>query len=256
MKIKQNGSWVIPPEGVQWKQDGVWRQGEIEWVQLGDEDFSKTVAGQLRYIGTYPYVILPDVIQGVSVNSYAEMFYGTSVRGVKSTNKNVTNMRSMFLNTQATSLDLRNLDTSNVTNMTSMFRGSQATSLDLSNFDTSNVTDMNQMFHGSQATRLVLSSFDTSNVTDMGAMFHSTQATSLDLSNFDTSSVTSMASMFNGSQATILDLSSFDASNVTSVHSMFAGSPATIGYARTQADADKFNASIFKPARLNFVVKL
>ena len=230
MQIKQNDSWVMPPEGVQWKQDGAWMQGAIEYVLATDDDFIVTIAGQFRYIGTYPYVEIPHVIKGVSVNSYAEMFYEKSVRGVKSTNKNVTNMRSMFRTMQATSLDLSNLDTSNVTNMESMFFGSQATRLDLSNFDTSGVTNM-------------------------GAMFFGSQATSLDLSSFDTSSVTSMASMFNGAQVTSLDLSNFDTSNVTNLHSMFAGSPATIGYARTQADADKLNASIGKPAGLNFVVK-
>jgi hypothetical protein len=36
---------------------------------------------------------------------------------------------------------------------------------------------------------------------------------------------------------------------------MFENSKATTGYARTQADADKFNASTNKPAGLNFVVK-
>lgn len=33
------------------------------------------------------------------------------------------------------------------------------------------------------------------------------------------------------------------------------GPQATTGYARTQADADRFNASPGKPAGLNFVVK-
>ena len=36
---------------------------------------------------------------------------------------------------------------------------------------------------------------------------------------------------------------------------MFQAPKATTGYARTQADANKFNASSNKPAGLNFVVK-
>ena len=91
-------------------------------------------------------------------------------------------------------------------------------------------------------------------VTDMTSMFHSSQATSLDLSSFDTSSVTTMTSMFESSQATSLDLSSFDTSSVTNMSYMFYGSQATTGYARTQADADKFNSSSGKPAGLVFVV--
>ena len=36
---------------------------------------------------------------------------------------------------------------------------------------------------------------------------------------------------------------------------MFGSSQITTGYARTQADANKFNASSGKPSRLKFVVK-
>ena len=92
-------------------------------------------------------------------------------------------------------------------------------------------------------------------ITDMLRMFYQSQAPTLDLSNFDTSNVTNMDYMFRESQATTLDLSSFDTSNVTSMNYMFYNSQATTGYARTQADANKFNASGDKPAGLNFVVK-
>ena len=64
-----------------------------------------------------------------------------------------------------------------------------------------------------------------------------------------------MEGMFFGSDATILDLSSFDTSKVTNVSNMFYLSKATTGYARTQTDADKFNASYRKPSSLTFVVK-
>lgn len=64
-----------------------------------------------------------------------------------------------------------------------------------------------------------------------------------------------MASMFRDSHVTSLDLSSFDTSKVTNMSSMFWSSKATTGYARTQADADKFNASSGKPAGLVFTVK-
>jgi len=89
----------------------------------------------------------------------------------------------------------------------------------------------------------------------MSNMFYYSSATTLDLSSFDTSNVTSMSYMFYYSSATTLDLSSFDTSNVTTMSNMFRGTSATIGYARTQADADKFNASSGKPPGLVFVVK-
>jgi len=118
-----------------------------------------------------------------------------------------------------------------------------------------NIITTSRMFYSSQATSLDLSNFDTSSVTAMNEMFRDSKATSLDVSNFDTSNVTSMSSMFQGSQATSLDLSSFDTSEVTSIDRMFQSSSATTGYARTQADADKFNASSYKPSALVFVVK-
>ena len=255
MQIKQNGVWEFPPEGIQWKQNGVWETGVIEWVLATDDDFSGTSDGSFRYIGTDRYVEIPHVIKGVNVTSYLNMFRDTSVKGVKSTNKNVTDMRYMFMGSQATRLDLSNFDTSSVTNMNGVFIDSQATSLDLSNFDTSNATNMGNMFQRSQATSLDLSNFDTSNVTNMSSMFRDSQAASLNLSSFDTSSVTNMAWMFFSSQAISLDLSSFDTSGVTDTGNMFRNSQATIGYARTQADADKFNGSSNKPAELTFIVK-
>ena len=64
-----------------------------------------------------------------------------------------------------------------------------------------------------------------------------------------------MYAMFNQSQALILDLSSFDTSSVTNMDSIFNAARTTTGYARTQADADKFNSSIGKPSTLTFTIK-
>ncbi len=142
----------------------------------------------------------------------------------------VTKTDGMFGSGASIVKGVATLEGHSITNMSYMFYNSKATTLDLSNFDTSNVTDMSRMFQGSQATTLVLSSFNTSNVTDMYRMFYNSQATTLDLSSFDTSKVTDMSWMFRNS-------------------------PATTGYARTQSDANNFNASSNKPAGLNFVVK-
>ena len=67
--------------------------------------------------------------------------------------------------------------------------------------------------------------------------------------------IVSMSYMFMYSKATNLDLSSFDTSNVISMGNMFSGSKATTGYARSQEDADRFNASSNKPDTLTFIVK-
>ena len=142
-----------------------------------------------------------------------------------------------------------------ITNMSSMFRGSKAISIDLSSFDTSNVLSMSSMFENTKATELNLSSFDTSKVTSMDSMFLGSQATTINLSSFDTSKVTSMDTMFYNAKVVSLDLSSFDTSNVTDMYYMFKDSSVTIGYARTEEDADKLNASSGKPSALSFVVK-
>ena len=199
-------------------------------VLATDEDFSGTVNGEFRYIGSSDCVKIPHVIKGVDVTSYKDMFRDTKVSKVVSDNPNVTDMSWMFV-------------------------GSKATELDLSNFDTSNVTDMEWMFAFSQATELDLSRFDTSNVTNMGSMFSSSKDTELDLSSFDTSNVTDMSFMFSSSQATELDLSSFDTRNVKSMTFMFSNSQAETVYVRTQADADKFNAPINLPNGLQLIVK-
>ncbi len=259
---------------------------EPVYVLATDDDFEGSYNGGFRYIGNDEYVEIPHTIKGVAVTSYKEMFsfiHGAkpnNVKGVKSTNKNVTDMSLMFYHNNSTSLDLSSFDTSNVTNMNFMFNFSLATTLDLSSFDTSKVTNMKSMFQNSRATTLDLSSFDTSNVTDMSLMFHSSSArtlnlssfdtsnvmlmdymfqdshaTTLDLSSFDTSNVKQMNGMFQGSRATTLDLSSFDTRSVTNMTYMFTDSQATMGYARTQADADRFNVSPFKPSQLVFKVR-
>jgi surface protein len=143
----------------------------------------------------------------------------------------------------------------NVTSYREMFRENTSTTLKGVASDNLNITSMSYMFYQSQATTLDFSSFNTSNVNYMSYMFSNSQATTLDLSSFDTSSVTNMNYMFRDSRATTLDLSSFDTSSVTNMSYMFYGSQATTGYARTQADADKFNASNGKPSALVFVVK-
>ena len=224
------------------------------------------------------------------VTNMSYMFSDTKVTTLNLSNfdtSNVTDMLYMFKGSKATTLDLSNFNTSKVTSMVGMFSYSKATTLDLSSFDTSNVTNMRDMFSGSISNQIAtteikgLENFDTSKVTDMSNMFLLSKVTTLDLSSFDTSNVTSMAGMFSSSAATeikglenfntskvtnmsymfsqskvtTLNLSRFDTSNVTNMNSMFSSSKATTGYARTQEDAARFNASSNKPPGLTFVVK-
>ena len=168
---------------------------------------------------------------------------------------NVTNMSRMFNSCRATTLDLSSFDTSKVTTMKGMLSNIYATDIDVSSFDTSNVVYMDGMFQGAKALHLDLSNFNTSNVTTMKYMFALSDATSINVSSFDTSNVTDMYGMFSKSKVSTVDLSSFDTSDVTDMSDMFDNAIATTGYARTQTDADRLNATSNKPSGLTFVVK-
>ena len=221
-----------------YKQKGKYASSGLAWnnisnngwgVQLTDKASTDSVTSKVcTYINNKP------------ITSVSYMFLNSQATTIDVSNfdtSNVTDMSYMFYHSKATIIDVSNFNTSNVTDMSAMFFISQVTTLDVSNFDTSNVTDMSNMFRQSQATTLDLSNFDTSNVTNMSVMFAYSKATILDVSNFDTSNVTDMSSMFYYSQATTLDVSNFDTSNVTNMDSMFANSQATI------IDVSNFNTS-------------
>ena len=193
-----------------------------------------------------------------NVTVMTNMFWKSKVLSLDLSNFNtskVTNMQGMFSNTELVNLDISSFDTSIVTNMYNMFWDTKLSTLDLSNFNTSNVTNMEGMFANSKMESLNLSNFNTSSVKNMKNMFNGSKATSLNLLNFVTSNVTNMESMFANTIVSTLDLSSFDTSKVTNVNGMFTNCIATTGYARIQADADKFNASSGKPSTLIFTIK-
>ena len=204
-----------------------------------------------------------DTSSVTNMNSMFSSAAATSIDLSSFNTSNVSNMNSMFAETSFTNLDFSSFDTTNLssfntskaTSMSRMFANSYPTSLDLSAFDTSRVDSMSYMFNNAHVNSLDLSGFDTSNVSDMCYMFSGTYVTSLDLSNFNTSKVRIMNNMFDNSHVQVLDLSSFDTSRSPNVNNMFSGAETTTGYARTQADADRFNASSNKPAGLTFVVK-
>ena len=101
----------------------------------------------------------------------------------------------------ATSINLKNLDTSRDTNMNKMFSYCKGlTKLDVSGLDTSQVTDMDAMFAVCiNLSNIPVSNFNTSKVKDMHSMFDSCfKLQSLDLSMFDTSNVTDFGYMFSG----------------------------------------------------------
>jgi hypothetical protein len=177
------------------------------YVLASDSDFIGDIDGELTYMGTDSFVIIPDVIKGIPVTSYKNMFAATSVKGVISTNPNITSAEAMFAYNTANTLEIDLSACTNIVNTSGMFSHSSATAIDLSKMSTSSV-------------------FNTS------YMFYNTQVTTLDLSTWNLASMDDIWS-----------------------NNMFNGVTATAGYARTQTDADKLNATSNKPAGLTFVVK-
>ena len=112
--------------------------------------------------------------------------------------------------------------------------------------------NLNSLFRDNQTLKSLV--ILTNKITYMNNAFRSI-GNQFDFLFINASNVTNTSSMFRESLITTLDLSSFDTSNVTNMNNMFQNSQATTGYARTQADADKFNASSNKPVGLTFVVK-
>lgn len=214
------------------------------------------VNGYFIYAGGAKYVEIPQTIQGIKIKSYYRMFEHSDVKGVRSRNKDVTNMKQMFYASQSNELDLTELDTSNVTNMSEMFLESKATKLDLRSFDTRNVTNMRAMFQSSKAKTIIFGDlFDTSKVTDMVGMFNDSHVTKLDLSGFNTKNVTNMSFMFMNTRTDELDLSSFELNENVELKGMFQNAKAKVGYAGTEQEAERFNESENKPEHLVFVVK-
>ena len=111
----------------------------------------------------------------------------------------------LFDNFHGKEINLQGFDTSQVTNMKQMFANSSAQTINLGDkFNTSKVTNMSYMFYNSNAQTINLGDkFDTSNVTNMNSMFYNSSAQTINLGDkFDTSNVEDMRYMFNGPQAT------------------------------------------------------
>lgn len=232
--------------------DFEWIPGSVGYIGLNGKK------GYFHYIGKgKSSVEVPHVIQGVSINSYYNMFKDApeELKKVVSTNSGVVTMYGTFNGAKSTTLDLSKFDTSSVRNMGYMFEYAKATHLDLSGFDTSKATAMNQMFQYAETTSVDLSSFNTSNVTNMSYMFNKNKIEILDLSTFDTSNVTNMRGIFQYFPGSNIDLSSFDMTNVTNTDFMFQYSNLVTGAAKSKLDADKLLKSLNKPTALKFAVR-
>lgn len=193
-----------------------------------------------------------------NVADMSNMFKNSKVKELNLNNFDtsyVENMSNMFSNIQMKELDLEEFNTHKVRDMSHMFSNSIFENLDLSSFNTANVETMSNMFNNFKTTNLNLENFDTKKVQNMDRMFYKTNNIHLNLEYFNTSNVKSMIEMFAYSEMKTLDLKSFNTANVKNMKNMFLKTKAKKGYAKTQADANKFNKKTKKPKNLNFIVK-
>jgi len=257
-------------------------QGIGNYVLATDEDFEGEADGEFHYIGSNPYVIIPDVIKGVPVTKYTGMFEDTNVKGVKSDNPNITTMVRMFKNSQSDTLDLSGLDTSSVTNMFAMFEGSQAKDLNIRNFDTSSVENMTDMFKDSHTETIdirhfnmsdinafgVTSMFENSrakvinmagvslpNVTNFDLVFKGAQAQTIILDGIDLPNVTSISGLAHNSNVKVLDLSSINITQVNDLWNAFENTTGLTVYVSTQADKEHLETAPGNPSDLTIIVK-
>lgn len=194
-------------------------------------------SGYFRYVGTEPYVIIPDTIRGTKVTRTFGMFSIPEdqdpatvppLLGVATDNPAITTMAHMFAYRHSPNLDVKYLKTQNVTDMDWMFHFADIAELELSGrFDTSHVKTMVGMFWGLKTNQLGIATLDTSQVGDMMGMFFYTRTPKLDVSNLDTSQVGNFEAMFSYSSGfKELDLSGFNTKKAYNMNSMFKGSEA------------------------------
>ena len=193
-------------------------QYTYRYMQRGSKDYDDD--GNPVYV----WKKMTDDGWGVQLTDKASTSAVTSELCTYINNRPIISMQYVYGDSHASSIDIKDFNTSNVIDMSYMFSDSSATIIDTSGFNTSNVINMSYMFSNTVATAIDVSNFDTSNVTNMNGMFLNTNVVQLDISNFNTSNVTDMGLMFQDSKLNVLDLSSFNTSNVTSMAFMFMSS--------------------------------
>lgn len=124
-----------------------------------------------------------------------------------------------------------NANITGVSNINSLFRQTNLTTIDLEHWDVGNVTTMSGTFSpwdfaGSPLQKVYISKWNTSACQNMYAMFYlATNLEDLDLSNWDVGKVENMEYMFRRCDklTNVGDLSNWNTSNVTNMTSLFDG---------------------------------
>jgi surface protein len=110
---------------------------------------------------------------------------------------------------------------STLTNIQSMFLNSNFNGSSISNWNVSNIQVMNQLFWGDTAFNQPLNKWDISNVTSLANTFMGATAFNQPLSNWKTTNVTSLSATFSGATKFNQNINSWDVSNVTDMNNTF-----------------------------------
>ncbi|KAF3977364.1 MAG: BspA family leucine-rich repeat surface protein [Methylococcales symbiont of Iophon sp. n. MRB-2018] len=135
------------------------------------------------------------------VTSMRLMFAGAAVAVFNQNISNwnvasVTNMSSMFADTNVFNQDIGGWNVASVTDMAGMFDGASDFNQDIGSWNVASVTNMNQMFFTASDFNQDIGSWNVARVTDMNFMFSSARAFNQDIGGWNVASVMDMASMF------------------------------------------------------------
>lgn len=202
------------------------------WVKDDNAPYSKMRGehGYNLYTGEEEYVIIPKEINGEIVGNYYKMFSGdssTTVKGVASESKHITDMSRMFEGFPSMDLDITHLDTDNVKYMPYMFSNTNIRELDITYFNTSNVKDMSRMFANSNIDTLELGKMELNNVETMYKMFVDTNTDKVDLAGLSAPKLNDFNQMFKGAKVTNVYMNSFKAPVGASMYGAFKDMVAT-----------------------------
>jgi surface protein len=162
----------------------------------------------------------------VGITSTQGMFNGcSSITTVNNMNSwdvsNVTNMGSMFRNTNSFNQNIGNWNVSGVTNMIDMFNNATSFNQNIGSWNVSSVTDIAAMFEFATSFNQNIGGWNVSGVTNMTNMFYNATSFNQNIGGWNVSGVTNMTNMFYNATSFNQNIGSWNVSNVTNMNSMF-----------------------------------
>lgn len=137
----------------------------------------------------------------------------------------ITSMVALFERCDLYNQPLNSWNVGSVTNMRRMFYLADDFNFPLNNWNVSSVTDMNSMFGFATSFNQSIDTWNVGNVTDMGLMFRGATAFDQSLNSWDVSKVNDMGGMFQDASIFNGNISSWNVASATSMNAMFASAP-------------------------------